>query len=283
MQSWRRARLYWALSIWLCGCAVAQTPDVVINEIHYDSDLNTQPVEFVELFNAGVSPVDLSAWRLEDAMSYQFPEGTVLEAGDYLVVSQDPDAVLSWFGVDSLGPFEGRLNNTGERVKLSDEAGQAVDSVSYRLGFPWPTDTQGRSIELIHPSLDNDLGGSWRASGFPGELGEPIDPPVFVPANSSQWSLRKGTSEPAADWTHVNYEQDESWGTGIQTPVGYDHTPDYQVNTDLADMPGYYVSIYARHRFFLVPILGPFGRLKMNTKVATPAALRFHMAAEIEI
>ncbi|NQV32536.1 MAG: lamin tail domain-containing protein, partial [Phycisphaeraceae bacterium] len=229
----------------LCGYAAAQTSGVVINEIHYDSELTTQHVEFVELFNAGAASVDLSAWHIEDAISYQFSEGTVLEAGAYLVISQDPEAVLSWFGVDSLGPFEGRLNNTGERVKLSDKAGQTVDSVAYKLGFPWPTDTEGRSIELIHPSLDNDMGGSWRASGFPGETGDPTEPKIYVAANSSQWSMRTGTSEPPADWTQVNYEKDDSWDTGVQTPFGYDLNLDYQLNTVLADMSGNYVSVYA--------------------------------------
>ena len=33
---------------------------VVINEFHYDPDLNTERVEFIELHNTGPSSVDLS-------------------------------------------------------------------------------------------------------------------------------------------------------------------------------------------------------------------------------
>ncbi|MCP4451336.1 MAG: hypothetical protein GY809_07735 [Planctomycetes bacterium] len=251
MQRWRRARFCWALWIGICGCVAAQSPDVVINEIHYDPALNTQHVEFVELFNAGATSVDLSAWQLEDAISYQFPEGTVLDPEGYLVISQDPDAFLSVFSVVSLGPFEGRLNNTGERVKLSDKFGQTVDAVKYKVGFPWPTDTEGRSIELIHPSLDNDLGGSWRASGFLGQAGDPIDATTYVPVHSSQWALRRGTSEPATDWMLPQYTKDDSWDSGVETPFGYDLNSEYQFSTELTDMPGHYVSVYARHEFYL--------------------------------
>ena len=59
------------------------------------------------------------------------------------------------------------LNNDGETAMLRDASGVTRDEVDYQLGFPWPTvgDAPGYSIELIHPSLENDLGGSWRSGG----------------------------------------------------------------------------------------------------------------------
>ena len=44
------------------GTAMAQ-PRVVINEIQYD-DLGTDDREFVELYNAGNAPADITGWRL---------------------------------------------------------------------------------------------------------------------------------------------------------------------------------------------------------------------------
>ena len=35
---------------------------VVINEIHYHPDNNTEAVEFIELYNASNEPVDISGW-----------------------------------------------------------------------------------------------------------------------------------------------------------------------------------------------------------------------------
>jgi len=35
---------------------------IVINEIHYNPDVKTEPVEFVGLVNAGSDTVDMSGW-----------------------------------------------------------------------------------------------------------------------------------------------------------------------------------------------------------------------------
>ena len=65
-----------------------------------------------------------------------------------------------------LGPFAGVLRDAGEIVTLRDAHGVMIDQVEYRTEFPWPVAAsgEGNSMELQHPSLDNQLGGSWRAS-----------------------------------------------------------------------------------------------------------------------
>ena len=48
---------------------------------------------------------------------------------------------------------------------LRDSVGVKVDEVTYRVGFPWPVapnEGLGVSMELLNPTLDNDLGSSWR-------------------------------------------------------------------------------------------------------------------------
>ncbi|HEY3392833.1 MAG TPA: lamin tail domain-containing protein, partial [Lacipirellulaceae bacterium] len=121
---------------------------------------------YVELFNAGNAPVELSGWRLSNAVSYTIPNGTVLGSGQYLLISQHPAELAGRYGVQSLGPFDGRLANEGETLELLNAAGVVQDFVDYQLGFPWPTigDVPGRSIQLVHPALDNELGGSWRSA-----------------------------------------------------------------------------------------------------------------------
>ena len=44
--------------------------DVVINEVHFDPDNKTEPVEFIELLNAGTTEVDLSEWVIRDAVDF---------------------------------------------------------------------------------------------------------------------------------------------------------------------------------------------------------------------
>jgi len=142
-------------------------PGVVINEIHYDPDVRTELVEFIELYNGGTDPVDLSGWCFSDGVDFTFGPGTEIGAGGYLVIGQDPGQIQSKFGTFGvLGPYTGNLDGEGERVVLRDATGVRVDRVEYRRGFPWPIvgDSPGKSIELVNSSLDNDLGGSWRSS-----------------------------------------------------------------------------------------------------------------------
>ncbi|MHC4676408.1 MAG: lamin tail domain-containing protein, partial [Planctomycetota bacterium] len=158
---------------------------VVINEIHYDPDVKTEQVEFVELYNAGDKGVDLSGWYFSKGFTFTFPPGTTLAPDYYLVVAgssnpfdanspSDADFVAK-FGFPLAGVFIGKLSNEGENVELRDANGVEIDQVDYQLGFPWPTvgdsvpfvkppDGSGHSIQLTNPAFDNDLGGSWRSA-----------------------------------------------------------------------------------------------------------------------
>jgi len=163
--------------------ALGNTTDysVVINEIHYDPDVKTQLVEFVELHNTSAEDIDLSGWYFSRGISYRFGAVAILPAGGYIIVAQNPVHIqakwstgrLSVSGHLMFGPFEGKLSNDGENIELCNAYGEEIDKVDYQLGFPWPTvgdsvpDNQpgnGHSIQLINPSLDNDLSGSWRSA-----------------------------------------------------------------------------------------------------------------------
>ena len=147
---------------------------VVINEIHYDPPDNTIPGEFIEIVNQGSSPTDISNWFFSDGITFVIPDATVVLPGQHLVIAQDPVTINAEYGVTSLGPWSGRLSSEGERVVLRNADGDVVDEVTYRQGFPWPIAAGGNgpSMELVNPSVDNDLGGSWRAgtSPTPGEI-----------------------------------------------------------------------------------------------------------------
>ena len=151
---------------------------VIINEIHYDPESDSAPAEFVELYNASSDILDLSDWQLTDGIGYTFPAGTMLATGEYLVVALDTSFFAAAFpGVPALGPFTNRLGNGGDEVDLRNAAGVLVDSVDYGIGAPWPVtgDEPFASIQLIHPGMDNNLAGSWRAwAPTPGEQNEGV-------------------------------------------------------------------------------------------------------------
>ena len=172
---------------------IVNPPDqqIVINEIHYDPDENNIPEEFIELFNAGTTTVNLSGWYFSDGIEYTIPAGVALGAGQYLLIAENPAVIQSRYGVAALGPWSGSLNNEGEEVVLRNGLGNRVDQVDYNVGFPWPLASEGTgsSMELIHPGLDNDLGGSWRASQ---ESGESRPPVTLLGADGGELAVSQG-------------------------------------------------------------------------------------------
>lgn len=219
---------------------------VVINELHYNPDVKTERVEFIELFNAGTEPVNLGGWQFTDGVQFTFP-ATSLPTGGYVVVAENPAALKAKFGMDALGPFTGNLSKYGERLVLRDAAGNKADEVDYQPGFPWPTvgDPPGYSIELINPALDNDLGGSWRVS-VAGGASQPQTQTLINPG--SQWRYLKGTQEASAPTTawRENEFDDATWSVGA-LPIGYD--PALPFGTRLDDMRYQYTSVFLRRAF----------------------------------
>lgn len=241
-----------SLAAWVAPRATAA---VVINEIHYNPDVKTDAAEFIELYNAGTNAVNLGGWAFTDGINYTFPSVN-LAPGAYVVVAQNPATLQTKFGVaGALGPFNpdgsSGLSGRGERLTLRNAAGQIEDEVDYQLGFPWPTvgdattPGNGNSIELIHPTLDNDLAGSWRASGS-GAGGTPLVNTTLV-GSAGSWKYVKGTAEastPTTLWRQPAFD-DSAW-TSATLPIGYGEA---FVTTTLADMNGGYTSVFLRKQF----------------------------------
>ena len=219
------------------------TSAIVINEIHYDPPDKTEFSEFIELYNRTDASIDLSGWEFKDGVRYEFPSGTNLGPNEYLVVAQDPATVLNVFGASSIGPWDGSLRNSGERIRLVNAADETVDEVDYKRGFPWPTvgEEPGHSIELIHPDLENDLGGNWRQAGSSADTS-----PQTLIDRAETWRYFPGTdspSNPATAWRSAEFN-DSQWEQG-RAPIGYG---DSHVTTTL-DMRGNYSTVYLRNSF----------------------------------
>ena len=142
---------------------------VIINKIMYDSPLNEQIAtgaaysngEFVELFNAGVDPVNLNGWVLRGGgvtEIYSFPSNTLMAPKSYLIVAYQYNK--SGFTLDQL--YTGLiaspdhqiqyqrkiiLSNSGEPIYLRDNTGMTKDSIYY--------DGNSNSSKLNRLSADN--------------------------------------------------------------------------------------------------------------------------------
>ena len=126
--------------------------DIIINEIHYNSEPNNDLNEFIELYNTTNDPIDISGWFFSDGITYQFSEGTTIKGNEFLVISENPTSLQNTLGSSSIGPYSGNLSS-GERVELRKSNGTIADSVEYKSSFPWPVGANGTgaSMELINP------------------------------------------------------------------------------------------------------------------------------------
>ena len=193
---------------------------IVINEIMYNPYYETTPGdvstystdddgEFVELFNAGQSDVDMSGYKFVQGFDYTFPNGTTIGAGKYLVVARskerfkadyNSDADLEW----GPGSGNGALSNSGEDIVIVTASGDTVDVVDYDDEGDWgakssgtpPTaaaasaDGLGPSLELKDFAADNSLPASWGITA--GQKGTPGA--VNSNFNGTAWSSTGGGS-----------------------------------------------------------------------------------------
>jgi hypothetical protein len=151
---------------------------IVINEINYNSPPLKDTKDWVELYNAGNSTVNLKNWIISDGgpeTGYIFPVDYILAPGMYIVVCRDIPAFRQfWPGIINItGDMGFGLSSSGDDINLYDADGNLVDFVSYSPDSPWPTDPNitGTSIELTDPLSDNNSGRNWKSGligGTPG-------------------------------------------------------------------------------------------------------------------
>jgi Lamin Tail Domain/CotH kinase protein len=145
----------------------ARRTDIVINEIMFDAPSDGRSSEFIELYNRGTAPVDLGGWSFVDGVSFDFPPGTSLAPGAFLVVAANPAFMAaSYGGLQTLGPFSGQLSDAGELLRLEDNRRNLADQVDYLPAGDWPelADGDGSSMELKHPDMDNSFPTAWADS-----------------------------------------------------------------------------------------------------------------------
>ncbi len=164
-----------------------------VAEMMYHPMGNDHDLEFVELLNTADTSLDISAARFTDGIDFTVPAGTVLAAGERVVVvcfdptSPDPaevarkQAFLNHYGLDAgarlIGPYSGRLSNSGELIRLADAMDSTIEQFDYSDSGAWPgrPDGAGSSLERADFDADPDDAAAWRASsemhGSPGSAG----------------------------------------------------------------------------------------------------------------
>lgn len=156
--------------------------DVVINEFMCDPTpvIGLPEVEYVEIYNRSNKYLRTHKWKLGDASSQGTLGDTILPPAAYLVLTATSSVPLfsQALGVTSFPS----LNNSGDRIYLTDSLNQLLDDLSYTLA--WYRDKSkeqgGYSIEKINPYYPCQSPSNWRASvanlgGTPGQQNSVLD------------------------------------------------------------------------------------------------------------
>lgn len=169
-------------------------PPIVITEIMYNPGTPADPQgEWFEIYNSTNSPIDLQGWTFNDNAGRDTVRNSfIIQPGEYKVFAYNVDT-LAFYGITAHFDYANsiQLANALDKIVIYDANGVLVDSVTYSGTAPWPVSTNGRSISLIDPTLDNTLPTSWEFSpvqmangewGSPGlpHLGGDVTPPTLL-------------------------------------------------------------------------------------------------------
>lgn len=182
----RKAVCFYTECLWVFIFLAIATPplsyaqgltDLQISEIMYHPQarglVDGDSLEFIELKNTGNAVLDLNGVAFTDGIDYRFGAGATLAAGGFVVLAGNALEFEARYGVPPFGVYNGRLNNAGERITLSDATGAVVQTLRYTDRHPWPQGGDGRGYSIILlEGADPANGLSWRTSaaihGTPG-------------------------------------------------------------------------------------------------------------------
>ena len=197
---------------------------VVFNEVMYHPITNETAMEWVESRNQMAVDVDISNWSLQKGVQFTFPEGTVIPGGGYLVVALSPADLMAATGLTNvLGPFTGRLSNSGETLELWNNNNRVMDSLTYGVEDDWPVGPDGAGPSLA--KRDEDSAGEkasyWRMSeqngGTPGAQNFPPHVTTITITNvvafDSTWRFNAGGTDLGSSWSANGFD-DSSWSSG---------------------------------------------------------------------
>ena len=188
---------------------------MIITEINYHSSQEFDSKDWIEFYNPSVIDLDISDWIFkdgEDEHLFVFGKGTIVKGESFIVLSEDTLIFKSFHpNVDLIyGNFEFGLNNSGEKLRLFDNYGNYIDSLTYDDTEPWQVnaDGLGYTLQLINYELDNSKSLSWESTLL---YGSPGNKNIFVGISDSiklipsKYSLSQNYPNPFNPSTTINF------------------------------------------------------------------------------
>ncbi len=272
-RAWRSRVGWWFLGVVVLGLGAGLRGELVVSELLYSplAGAGGERGEYMKLRNRGAAAVDVSGWHFDRGIEFVFPEGSVIGAGEHMVVAKDAEYwVERYEGIEAervVGGYSGRLSNSGERLRLRDAAGLGRIDFEYGVGGDWPAEAYGgtgHSLEFVG-ELARELGDgrAWIGSRYPKgargkaeETGGLLRERVLV-GQGTYGRYFRGLAEPSGgsvEWALPGFVAGADWLVGAS---GYGYSSERYtmeralVETQLEDMQGNYSSLYVRLWFEL--------------------------------
>ncbi|MDB6110190.1 MAG: exported protein of unknown function, partial [Pedosphaera sp.] len=208
------------------SCAFWSRADstVVFNEIMYHPTTNEAALEWVELRNLMSVDMDLSGWSLANGIAYNFPAGTIIPGGGFLVVASAPTTLMAATGLTNvLGPFAGRISNSGETLDLLNNNLRVMDSVTYGVEGDWPVaangagvslakvNSNGATAEATNWSVSAQIGGTPGADNFSKYVPTVIS--NSLAGINGVWKFNDAGIDLGSSWSGAGFD-DSAWSSG---------------------------------------------------------------------
>jgi hypothetical protein len=174
-------------------CEQITTPPLVISKIHYHPPQSDDgDYEFIEITNNSNNTVNTTGIYFGGiGLSYQFPPGSSIGPNESVLLANNADVFLSFYGLTPYDEFSRKLSNSSQEIRLLDGFGNLIDSVTYLDESPWPevADGEGYYLQLIDLDYDNSLAENWIASSSSQDLlsfGSADGLPISIYPNSTR-------------------------------------------------------------------------------------------------
>ncbi len=128
-----------------------------VTEVHYHpldeidglDTIDDSKYEFIEFKNTSTETMNLTGLVIDSAIYYEFPDNTLLGAGEFYVVAAKPSYFFDRYGVLPSGNFSNKLSNGGEQVVVYKKEGNVIIDFTYDDKMPWPTQPDGGGVSLV--------------------------------------------------------------------------------------------------------------------------------------
>ncbi len=138
----------------------------IISAINYNPS-DKKETEFLEITNPSQQTIDISGFSFTEGVEYTFPNNTQLAPEETIQLVKDISLTQANGAQKIIQWRKGKLNNSGEMIRLETPYGIIADQIIYQDEAPWAiaADGLGGYLSLKAINIDNHLAENWEAKG----------------------------------------------------------------------------------------------------------------------